>query len=323
MCGRLMPTTLRPSAGSVFICVHSSAPPAPALYWIDGVDRRALLLQHQLLVARRQVRFAAGRERLPVHEIGCRARRRLRQCRRREGDAEHGCDQDPDHGVSFGCDLFYLRTVNGPGETMAAASRDDRRRPSRTTRRSPYLERVREYYQALGYGAPYEWAHFDDVPFAPPRRAARGVPRRAGDDGRAVPPRRATRARARRTTRGAKFYRVYSGDTGRDDHDLRISHLAIDRQHTTRRRPGDLVPARGAAPRRGGRPDRRGRAALPRRADQPQPARDAGRDGAEIVARCRADGVDAAILVANCPVCHQTLALIARAARSERHRHAS
>ena len=28
-----------------------------------------------------------------------------------------------------------------------------------------YIERTRTYYQALGYGAPYEWAHFDDVPF--------------------------------------------------------------------------------------------------------------------------------------------------------------
>src|SRR5512143_2840894 len=28
-----------------------------------------------------------------------------------------------------------------------------------------YLERIRDYYQALGYGAPYEWAHYADVPF--------------------------------------------------------------------------------------------------------------------------------------------------------------
>src|SRR4051812_19311781 len=32
MCGRLMPTTLSPSPGSWFICVHISAPPAPDLY---------------------------------------------------------------------------------------------------------------------------------------------------------------------------------------------------------------------------------------------------------------------------------------------------
>jgi len=36
-------------------------------------------------------------------------------------------------------------------------------------------------------------------------------------------------------------------------------------------------------------------------------------DCAEIVRRCEADVADAAILVANCPVCHQTLGLVARA----------
>ncbi len=30
-----------------------------------------------------------------------------------------------------------------------------------------YIERIREYYRVLGYGAPYQWAHFDEVPFAP------------------------------------------------------------------------------------------------------------------------------------------------------------
>ena len=37
-----------------------------------------------------------------------------------------------------------------------------------------------------------------------------------------------------------------------------------------------------------------------------------GVDGPEVVARCRADAVDAVILVPNCPVCHQTTALVAR-----------
>ena len=31
----------------------------------------------------------------------------------------------------------------------------------------PYLQRIRDYYQALGYGAPYEWAHYAEVPFHP------------------------------------------------------------------------------------------------------------------------------------------------------------
>lgn len=29
----------------------------------------------------------------------------------------------------------------------------------------PYVERTRDYYLALGYGTPYRWAHFVEVPF--------------------------------------------------------------------------------------------------------------------------------------------------------------
>jgi D-proline reductase (dithiol) PrdB len=35
-------------------------------------------------------------------------------------------------------------------------------------------------------------------------------------------------------------------------------------------------------------------------------------DAPEILARCRTDQVDAAVLVPNCPVCHQTISLVAR-----------
>ena len=96
----------------------------------------------------------------------------------------------------------------------------------------PYLPRIREYYQALGYGAPYEWAHYADVPFhrltkplsecriALVTTAAPYQPDK-GDQG----PGAAYNAKA-------KFYTVYSGDTA-SEHDLRISHVAIDRKHTT------------------------------------------------------------------------------------------
>ena len=33
-----------------------------------------------------------------------------------------------------------------------------------------YIDKSREYYVARGYGNPYRWACFDDVPFAPLRR---------------------------------------------------------------------------------------------------------------------------------------------------------
>lgn len=31
-----------------------------------------------------------------------------------------------------------------------------------------YIDKTREYYRAEGYDQPYQWAHFDDVPFARP-----------------------------------------------------------------------------------------------------------------------------------------------------------
>ena len=108
--------------------------------------------------------------------------------------------------------------------------------------------------------------------------------------------------------------------TPRIDHDLRISHVAIDRQHTTAEDPATYFPLaelrRSAAsgrigslaPRFHGAPTNRShRATLEV-------------DGPEIVARCKADAVDAAILVPNCPVCHQTASLVARLLEAERHR---
>jgi hypothetical protein len=175
----------------------------------------------------------------------------------------------------------------------------------------PYLQRIRDYYQALGYGAPYRWAHFAQVPFQPLTRplsesrmtlittAAPYQPDK-GDQGPGAP-----------YNGAAKFYTVYSGDTAQD-HDLRIAHVAIDRKHTTAEDPATYFPLSelrrqaasgriGAlAPRFHGVPTNRShRVTL--EIDCP-----------EIVARCRADRVDAAILVPNCPVCHQTVSLAAR-----------
>jgi hypothetical protein len=108
----------------------------------------------------------------------------------------------------------------------------------------------------------------------------------------------------------AKFYQVYSGDTA-SDHDLRIAHLAIDRKHTSMEDSGCWFPlpalqraaARGRlqlAPRFHGVPTNRSQ------------EHTVGVDGPEILRRCREDRADAAILVPNCPVCHQTVSLVAR-----------
>ena len=110
---------------------------------------------------------------------------------------------------------------------------------------------------------------------------------------------------------GAKFYQVYDGDTSKT-HDLRISHIAYDRVHTAaddsgtwfplpqlrrlanERRIGEIAPRFFGAP-----TNRSHRVTLET-------------DAPEILARCRADDVDAAVLVPNCPVCHQTISLVAR-----------
>jgi D-proline reductase (dithiol) PrdB len=174
----------------------------------------------------------------------------------------------------------------------------------------PYMQRTRTYYQALGYGAPYEWAHFIDVPFQPLRKplsqcrvalVTTAAPLRpeAGDQGPGAP----YNARA-------KFYQVYSLDSAQG-HDLRISHVAIDRVHTTGEDAGTYFPL--PALRRAATAGRVGSVA-PRFHGAPTNRSQRTTidvDAPEIVARCTADAVDAAILVANCPVCHQTLAIVA------------
>jgi D-proline reductase (dithiol) PrdB len=180
----------------------------------------------------------------------------------------------------------------------------------------PYLQRTRDYYSALGYGAPYEWAHYAEVPFTPvnkPLRQCRialittAAPYQAdkGDQGPGAP-----------YNGAAKFYTVYSGDTALD-HDLRISHVAIDRTHSTAEDQNSYFPLQAMrrardkglfgelAPRFHGAPTNRShRVTL-------------DTDCRELVRRCVEDHADAAILVANCPVCHQTVSLAARALESE------
>lgn len=176
-----------------------------------------------------------------------------------------------------------------------------------------YLRRVRDYYLALGYGTPYRWAHSIEVPFVRLRRplatarvaiVTTAALRRPGQDDLGT---------AMAYSAAAKFFAVYSGDASRDDHALRIDHVAIDAVHTTGADIGSFFPL--AALRRAQAAGKIGAIAarfhgVPTNRSQ-QRTREV--DAPEVVARCLADGADAAILVANCPVCHQTMALVAAA----------
>src|SRR3954462_550524 len=105
----------------------------------------------------------------------------------------------------------------------------------------PYMARTREYYAAIGYTAPYRWAHYVDAPFQPLKKpldqsrvtiitTAAPYDHAKGDQGPGA-----------KYNGGAKFYSVYDGDTSRS-HDLRISHVAYDRAHTAATDSGSWFP---------------------------------------------------------------------------------
>ncbi|WP_091746497.1 glycine reductase [Methylobacterium sp. ap11] len=174
----------------------------------------------------------------------------------------------------------------------------------------PYMARTRAYYGALGY-PPYHWAHPGDVPFASLGKslgescialvttAAPYQPDK-GDQGPRAP-----------YNGAAKFFSVYSAPADGSP-DLRIAHIAYDRDHTRADDPGTYFPL--AALKAAAAAGRIGRVAarfhgLPTNRSQRTTS---AVDAPELLARIRADGADAAILVANCPVCHQSLVLAAR-----------
>jgi D-proline reductase (dithiol) PrdB len=173
-----------------------------------------------------------------------------------------------------------------------------------------YIERIRNYYQILGYGAPYEWASHDDVPFAPLQKplseariaivttAAPFQPDK-GDQGPGAP-----------YNGESKFFQVYA--TAIDPFpDVRIAHIAIDRAHTTASDIASYFPLTAMmklanagyigsiSPRFYGLPTNRSQ----------RTTRDI--DSPALLAFCKEDNVDAVVLVPNCPVCHQSVALAA------------
>ena len=178
-----------------------------------------------------------------------------------------------------------------------------------------YIERIRNYYQILGYGAPYEWACHDDVPFAPlqkPLGEARiGIVTTAapfqpdkGDQGPGAP-----------YNGESKFFQVYASPIDPFP-DVRIAHIAIDRAHTTASDIASYFPLTAimklaeagyigsVSPRFYGLPTNRSQ----------RTTRDI--DGPALLAYCQEDNVDAVVLVPNCPVCHQSVALAAHCLES-------
>jgi hypothetical protein len=95
-----------------------------------------------------------------------------------------------------------------------------------------YMQRLRDYYLALGYDNPYRWAQYAQVPFCAPKKplnqsrvglVTTAAPYKpdAGEQGPRAP-----------YNAAAKFYQVYSAPSDQDQF-LGISHLGYDRAYST------------------------------------------------------------------------------------------
>ncbi len=174
-----------------------------------------------------------------------------------------------------------------------------------------YMARTRAYYQAIGYDTPYRWAHYTDVPFHPLTKPLSESRITIVTTAARFDPTKGEQGPGAAYNGAAKFFDVFDGDTSTTP-DLRISHIAYDRIHTSADDIGTYFPleqlkrlkASGRigeiGPRFFGAPTNRSHRVT------------VETDAPDVLARCRADDIDAVVLVPNCPVCHQTIALTAR-----------
>ena len=173
-----------------------------------------------------------------------------------------------------------------------------------------YIERTHAWYAALGFGTPYRYTSFADVPFTAMQKPLADCRVALLTTAAPYAADKGEQGAGAAYNAAAKFYAVYSLDSTLD-HDLRVSHVAIDRDHISDDSGTWFpLPALRRALQRGriGRIAPRVHGVPTNRSQRHTQAVDAP----ELLARCRVDAVDVALLVPNCPVCHQTMALVAR-----------
>lgn len=174
-----------------------------------------------------------------------------------------------------------------------------------------YIERTRSYYLGLGYENPYVWAHYIDVPFNPLQKPLdQSV---LGLITTAVPydPNKGSQSQGAPYNAAAKFYQPYQQSI--DGHiDLRIAHVGIDRKNANMEDSNCWFPL-GAAK----RAVAAGRVRVLSSNFYGLPTNRSQRhtlevDAPIILEMLKADGVDVAVLIPNCPICHQSQSLLAR-----------
>lgn len=175
----------------------------------------------------------------------------------------------------------------------------------------PYMYRTRTYYRALGYERPYRWAQYVNVPFTPlskPLSESRVV---LISTAAPFQPDKGDQGPWSAYNSAAKFYRIYSLPVDPLP-DLRISHVGIDRLHTSQEDNRSWLPVaqlqRLQAQGRIGELNPRLHGAPTNRSHKTTLEQDCP----EMLALLREDEIDVAVLVANCPICHQSISLHAR-----------
>ena len=178
-----------------------------------------------------------------------------------------------------------------------------------------YMERTKNYYLGLGYENPYRWSHFNDVPFssltAPLSDARIAIVTSAAP----FQPNKGDQGPGAAYNAAVKFFRVYKLPT-EPEPDLRISHVAIDRMHTTGEDKGTYFPLTALKKARDSQIIKEISPFIYGFPTNRSQRTNMERDCLELVSQLQDDEIDAVIAVPNCPVCHQSIALAARAAES-------
>jgi len=179
-----------------------------------------------------------------------------------------------------------------------------------------YIERTRSYYLGLGYDNPYVWAHYIDVPFTPLKKPLNQS--LLGLITTAVPfdSAKGNQGPGASYNAAAKFYQPYQMRIDAEI-DLRIAHVGIDRKNANMEDSNCWFPLAAA---RQAVNAQRIQALSPHFYGLPtnrSQRHTLDIDAPIILEMLRADKVDVAVLIPNCPICHQSQSLLARYLEAE------
>ena len=116
----------------------------------------------------------------------------------------------------------------------------------------PYMQRIRDYYLALGYPTPYRWAHYAEVPFQPLEKPLSRCRVALITTAAPYQPDKGDQGPGASYNAAAKFYAVYSGAVPRTTIcGFRISPSTARTPPPKTATPGFRCRNCGAAPQQG------------------------------------------------------------------------